>query len=129
MNIWKTENMESDDVTVFGCKFNVPIFTLYEDRLATFLVWPRQMSPDKYSLSAAGLFYTGEGDIVRCFSCGVKLSQWKITDKAFSEHRKWSPDFLYLKMIGYGKHQTEDDLCCALSGGHPGIKAVGSERA
>ncbi|MES9903607.1 MAG: baculoviral IAP repeat-containing protein [Sedimenticola sp.] len=94
--------MDITGCTVFGYKFSVPIFTLYEDRLASFSLWPKQMSPDKQSLAAAGLFYGGAGDIVKCFACGIRLSQWSITDSAFVEHKKYSPDCVYLNMIGYG---------------------------
>lgn len=103
------------DCAVFSAKFNNKNFTFYEDRLQTFLTWPRQISPDKFSLAEAGLFYTGEGDIVKCFACGVKLCQWLTADTALSEHRKWSPDCVYLKMIGYGERKSKADAFYSLS--------------
>lgn len=66
------------------------------------------MHPDKHSLAAAGLFYRKEGDICECFSCGIKLSQWKKTDTALDEHMKWSRDCIFLKIIGYEGKTSED---------------------
>lgn len=103
-------NMDTTGCTLFGYKFSVPIFTLYEDRIGSFLLWPKQMSPDKHSLAAAGFFYVGTGDIVKCFSCGIRLSEWSATDSAFTEHNASSPDCVYLKMIGYG--QCADNYLC-----------------
>ena len=67
------------------------------------------MRQDKFSLAAAGFCYTNKGDIYECFVCGVKLSQWDLCDNTFVEHKKWSSDCLFLKIIGYGEQQTEDD--------------------
>lgn len=67
------------------------------------------MRPDKYALAAAGLFYKNEGDVCECFSCGVRLSQWDLSDDALAEHKKWSKDCRFLKMIGYGERRTDDD--------------------
>lgn len=59
------------------------------------------MTQDKYLLAEAGLYYTKEGDVVKCFACDVKLSQWLSTDIPLCEHRKWSPGCIFLSMIGY----------------------------
>ena len=84
-------------------------YMYYEDRLATFLTWPRQLSPPKEDLAYAGLFYTGQSDLVTCFMCGLDLCQWNCTGSAIKEHRKWSPDCVYLQMIGQSA-KTQDLL-------------------
>jgi hypothetical protein len=53
---------------------------MYEDRLQSFKQWPRQILPDKYNLARAGFIYTGVGDIVQCFGCGIRVSEWEKTD-------------------------------------------------
>lgn len=98
--------MEETDSCLFGCSVKIPSYLFYENRLQTFLNWPRQISPDKFALAKAGLFYTGEGDIVKCFACGVRLHQWLAKDTALEEHRKWSPQCVFLKIIGV--KETED---------------------
>ncbi|XP_060566813.1 baculoviral IAP repeat-containing protein 8-like [Ruditapes philippinarum] len=72
----------------------------YENRLKTFDTYPKQILPDKYQLARAGFYYTKEADIVVCFRCGVKLSQWEPHDNPSTEHLKWSPNCKYMKMIG-----------------------------
>ena len=83
--------MEVTDSALFGCNVKAPHYLYYEDRLETFQNWPRQISPDKFSIAKAGLYNTGEGDIVKCFACGVRLHQWLASHTALAEHRKWSP--------------------------------------
>ena len=73
----------------------------YEQRLKTFCTWPKQMLPDKYALAKAGFLYTGEGDKVVCYRCGVPIFDWERTDNALNEHKRWSPCCEYLKMIGW----------------------------
>lgn len=72
----------------------------YEDRLKTFDTYPKQMLPDKFQLSSAGLYYTGKSDVCQCFRCHVKLSAWEREDDAIKEHYKWSPNCEYIKIIG-----------------------------
>lgn len=85
------------------------MFLYYEDRLSSFLTWPRQISPTKADLTSAGLYYTGQSDLVKCFMCNVELCQWNCTDTAMKEHRKWSPQCVFLKMIG--QSSSEYDTC------------------
>jgi hypothetical protein len=85
----------------------VPFFThpdmiQYEDRLQSFKNWSKQLMPDKYDMAEAGFLYTGQSDIVQCFGCNVRVSEWEKTDNAWREHLKWSPDCVFLKMVGYG---------------------------
>jgi hypothetical protein len=88
--------------------FTHPYMMMYEDRLQSFKQWPHQVLPNKYNLARAGFIYTGEGDIVRCFGCGIRVSQWEKNDFPWTEHLKWSPDCVFLKMNGYGVQQTGD---------------------
>ena len=76
-------------------------YKYYEQRLKTFYNWPKQMIPDKYCLAKSGFVYTGRGDKVRCFQCGVGVDDWERTDDADKEHVKWSPNCDYLKMVGW----------------------------
>ena len=73
----------------------------YEQRLKTFYNWPKQMTPDKHTLAKAGFLYTGQGDKVVCFRCGVGVYDWERTDDVWKEHKKWSPNCDYMKMVGW----------------------------
>jgi hypothetical protein len=46
---------------------------------------------DKNRLAAAGFYYTGRGDIVRCAFCGVEVGWWQEGDSQFDNHKRFSP--------------------------------------
>ena len=92
--------MDFNQTVLFGCKLKWDNFVQYFQRLSSFETWPQQMQQDKNTLAHAGFIYTKEGDIVECFACGVRVSQWKTSDIPAVEHKKWSPDCIYLKLTG-----------------------------
>ena len=47
---------------------------------------------------ASGFYYTGCGDKVTCFHCGITLRNWKSLDDVDAEHKKHSPECKYLFM-------------------------------
>ena len=93
--------MDSNQTVLFGRKLKWDSYAQYFQRLPSFETWPQQMQQDKNTLAHAGFIYTKEGDIVECFACGVRISQWKTSDVPAVEHKKWSPDCIYLKLTGY----------------------------
>lgn len=94
--------MNSPETILLGSRLKWSNYSKYEDRLSTFQTWPKQMKQDKYAMATAGFFYLKEGDIVECFACGVRMSQWTITDIPAIEHQKCSPDCSYIKLSGSG---------------------------
>ena len=58
--------------------------------------WPRQMSQRAYQMIASGFYYTGCGDKVTCFYCGITLLNWDRGDDVDVEHKKHSPKCKYL---------------------------------
>ncbi|XP_059481446.1 death-associated inhibitor of apoptosis 1-like isoform X2 [Neocloeon triangulifer] len=83
-------------------------------RLKSLKNWPKSLAQRPASLAAAGFFYTGAGDRVCCFSCGLGLKDWLSTDDPFSEHAKWSCtcDFVILAK-GVACAQSTD---CSITG-------------
>ena len=71
----------------------------YRKRLNTFSTWPIQMKQLPHEMVDSGFYYTGEGDRVTCFYCGVTVLNWEIIDEAFSEHKKHSADCKFINMI------------------------------
>ena len=59
----------------------------------------------------AGLFYTGSGDSVTCFSCGGTLSDWQIDDEPMEEHIFWFGDECKFLLERYDKKHTEMMIC------------------
>jgi len=59
-------------------------------RTATFLFYPPSKVPTA-SLAAAGFYFTGDGDICRCYMCKIELKQLKFGDNPAEIHRLVSP--------------------------------------
>ena len=99
--------MEWDTISPKSISVYHPRMVFYEDRLTTFKSWPKQIIPDKHSLSRAGLFYSGESDTCVCAFCNLRLSAGTSTDIALAEHFRHAPGCVFLKLIGYENKQPE----------------------
>ena len=44
----------------------------------------------------SGFFWTGGDDVVQCFSCGIKLCQWKEDSIPDIDHLTYSPDCSFI---------------------------------
>ncbi|NXI40276.1 BIR7B protein, partial [Galbula dea] len=62
-----------------------------EMRLSTFQNWPQYTGMHPEQLARAGFFYTGRGDVVRCFHCDGGVRDWSFGDDPWREHAKWYP--------------------------------------
>ena len=60
-------------------------------RFGTFFTWPKTAYLQPLELADAGFIYSGTGDAVKCYKCGVSLRNWEPNDTAWAEHEKWSP--------------------------------------
>ncbi|XP_060592048.1 inhibitor of apoptosis protein-like isoform X3 [Ruditapes philippinarum] len=72
-----------------------PMYADYGERLRSFARWTRT-NPDPVCLCDAGFFFTNEGDLVRCFSCGIGLKDFTDRDDPLREHVRHSGNCLYL---------------------------------
>lgn len=64
-------------------------YRLEEARLESFRNWPiRWIDAEKFV--AAGFYYTGIRDAVKCFVCNIEISEWQYNDDPMSEHQRWS---------------------------------------
>lgn len=52
--------------------------------------WPVALSQTAREMSNAGFFYTGYGDKVQCFHCGIVISGWYPEEKPREEHARYS---------------------------------------
>lgn len=66
------------------------------NRLKTFANFPSSSPVSASTLARAGFLYTGEGDIVRCFSCHAAVDRWQYGDSAVGRHRKVSPNCRFI---------------------------------
>lgn len=70
-------------------------FRRESDRVRSFVNWPGVHTPEE--LAAAGFYYEGQGERVRCFSCDIELNQWIDEDVPLTEHLKYSKDCAFAK--------------------------------
>ena len=62
-----------------------------ESRRRSFLLWPSSAQASSRKLAAAGFFYTGDSDTCQCFSCGLKLKNWRRSDDPRETHKRYAP--------------------------------------
>lgn len=63
-----------------------------QNRLRTFAEWPTNAAVGADRIAKAGFYYTGTGQTVECFACGVRISEWNFEDQAITLHRSANPD-------------------------------------
>ncbi|KAG4079894.1 hypothetical protein HA402_015025 [Bradysia odoriphaga] len=76
-----------------------PDYILEHNRLKTFCNWPKSIRQRPAELVEAGFFYSGQGDMVICFSCGLGLRDWEIEDIPVVEHAKHTSQCSYLNLV------------------------------
>ncbi|XP_053396475.1 putative inhibitor of apoptosis [Mercenaria mercenaria] len=72
-----------------------PDFIDYSQRLQTYARWTRS-NPGPVCLCEAGFFFTDQGDLVRCFQCGIGLKDFSEGDDPIQEHVRYSGECQYL---------------------------------
>lgn len=65
-----------------------PEYKLYCDRVKTFDRWPRGIKQRPDEIAQAGFFYSGKGDEIVCFSCGLGMCQLEPEDNLWVEHKR-----------------------------------------
>ncbi|KAK9298200.1 hypothetical protein QLX08_008365 [Tetragonisca angustula] len=89
-----TTNIYNDEVDNIDYRFEAA-------RLQSFENWPvSYIEPEK--LAAAGFYYTGDGDKVRCFECQVEIGQWVEGDIPMVDHQRWSARCRFIRKINCG---------------------------
>ena len=58
-------------------------------RLQSFINFPTSCPVRPVNLVSAGFFYTGRGDVVRCFYCDMGLFEWIPGEEPWEEHARW----------------------------------------
>lgn len=67
-------------------------------RIGTYIGWPSQdfhgkgnVKPSVIDLARAGFYFTGRGDFVRCFACGIQIGDWERHHEPFVVHATRNP--------------------------------------
>ncbi|KAK3585123.1 hypothetical protein CHS0354_034254 [Potamilus streckersoni] len=116
-----SEGVRQDKITSnAGCKIRSPQYTSFKVRLSTFANFPFISGLNVHSVAAAGFYYTGQADIVRCYACDGGLKRWEPGDDPWEEHFKWFPDCLHLEQSNFKsprKHTKADEQSSYKSSG------------
>ncbi|NXV86072.1 BIR7B protein, partial [Calonectris borealis] len=89
------QGIDSEE-TVLPNEPEYPEMVTEEVRLSTFRNWPQYTDMHPEQLARAGFFYTGQGDVVRCFYCDGGVRNWSFGDDPWREHAKWYPGCEFL---------------------------------
>ena len=71
----------------------------FDNRLKTFMHWPKSDIVSPKSLAKAGFFYTHTSDWVKCAFCHQGIINWVHGDTALGEHKKWNPFCEYVRKL------------------------------
>ena len=69
------------------------------NRINSFNGWPLNETHKPIQLAGVGFVFTGEGTLVRCFSCGIKYRDWKKGDNPFTIHKTCNPCCPFLQTL------------------------------
>ncbi|XP_060822287.1 baculoviral IAP repeat-containing protein 3-like [Bombus pascuorum] len=82
--------------TLRGIQENYDDFRFEAARRSSFQNCPVSFI-DPASFAAAGLYYTGEADIVRCFECQLEIRHWSEGHTPMTIHEMHSPDCKFVR--------------------------------
>lgn len=68
-------------------------------KITSFELAPRNLRKIRGRFALAGFFYTGQGDRVKCYSCGFNQANWPDETDPWQEHLENSPDCRYVKLL------------------------------
>lgn len=111
----KVKELDQDKIDYLNKqKFRIvkrPQYASYQARLDSFkqCTIPYSLGIKTELLALSGLFYTGYGDRVKCFSCGVGLRYFVKGDNEFLEHAHWAPQCEYIKEAMYQLYLGQDN--------------------
>lgn len=87
--------------------------------MKTFDKWPRGIKQKPDDLAEAGFFYSGKGDEIVCFSCGLGMCQLEPDDNLWVEHKRLlihscyylelNREILNINQIKYNEYMNSKD--------------------
>ncbi|XP_059154553.1 baculoviral IAP repeat-containing protein 2-like isoform X2 [Physella acuta] len=86
-----------------------PAYITLKKRLESFTQWPSTHIHQPADLAAAGFFYAGYADCVRCYQCGLGLKSWKPGDDIHEQHKKFRPHCPFLQLHIRSREQQADE--------------------
>ena len=90
------EETEGNDLYIYKTIAKYKDYCDAAVRLRSFETWPTHSKLEPEVLVSAGFFYSGAGDHVRCYFCGIGLRNWEDGDDPVVEHARWFPECKYM---------------------------------
>ncbi|XP_045180490.1 baculoviral IAP repeat-containing protein 7-B-like isoform X2 [Mercenaria mercenaria] len=92
-------NLSTSTGSQLPYKIRSPQYQTMEARLASFKSFPGYIEIPHQQLAVAGLYFTGQGDLCRCFTCDGGLKDWSIGDDPCREHATYFPNCDYINQL------------------------------
>ncbi len=99
---WTSQNSGRDGEASGIIKHSGPAHTKFstiEARTRTFRDWPPALKQQPKDLAAAGFFYIGYSDQVKCFYCDGGLRNWQPEDDPWTEHSRWFAQCGFVRLV------------------------------
>ena len=97
---FQNNGFTTDDKKLTLSKQFSGLYSTFHQRELSFESWPEAHDGPKPSdMALAGLYYSGRGDVTVCFKCGTRIKQWAKRDSAIAEHKRWSPNCVYVNYL------------------------------
>ncbi|EFN85666.1 death-associated inhibitor of apoptosis 1 [Harpegnathos saltator] len=102
-NVTPTPKLMSntDELTVGVDDVDYTDFRFEAARLDSYANWSTSYVKPK-TLAAAGFYYTGKEDAVRCFECRLALRKWSPDDNPWVDHQRFSDKCRFIRGIPCG---------------------------
>lgn len=66
-------------------------------RISSYSNWNATIGKEPREMALAGFYFLGFGDAVKCFCCGIGISNWSMGDDPWVEHARYKPTCAFLK--------------------------------
>ncbi len=90
--------------------WNLAKFKKVRERFNSYETW-KKFYIDPLDLAKAGFYYLMEPDKVKCYQCGIILSDWCVGDDPWAEHAFWNPKCIHV-MDKKGDEFINDVIKC-----------------
>jgi hypothetical protein len=78
-------------------------------REATFSDSPPEVKEARKTLAAAGFYFTGRGDVVKCAFCNGEIHKKKLGLEPMNYHRKFFPNCSYVKRKNHNLSKNKEN--------------------
>ncbi|XP_053406845.1 baculoviral IAP repeat-containing protein 3-like [Mercenaria mercenaria] len=105
------DNPSASNAVPLPYKIRSPRYQNMAARISSFGNFPGHIQVSHHQFAVAGLFYTGKGDLCRCFTCDGGLKDWSSGDDPVKEHATYFPNCPYINQLKGSQYVTSMQRC------------------